>query len=62
MGLKELPMRRIPIYGVQRLFEVPKRSNFELSDEEENDTNLGVTITCNNNDLDCYSKLPFNEF
>jgi hypothetical protein len=34
MGLKELPMKRIPLYGVQRLFEVPKRDIFEHQEEE----------------------------
>lgn len=62
MGLKELPMRRVPIYGVQRLFEVPKRSNLDICEDEENGINQGVTMRCNNNDFDCYSELPFNEF
>lgn len=34
MGLKELPMKRIPLYGKQRLYEVPKRDIFEHEDDE----------------------------
>lgn len=58
MGLKELPMRRVPLYGVQRVFEVPKRDEFELKEDEQE----GVTKTCNNKFTDCYSELSFNEF
>lgn len=47
MGLEELPMRRVPIYGVQRQFAVPKKEEFEYEE--------GVTIGCNNNDNDCYT-------
>ena len=34
MGLKALPMKRIPLYGKQRLYEVPKRDIFEHEDDE----------------------------
>ena len=45
MGLKELPRRRVPIYGVQRVFEVPCEQDFDLVEE---DANRGVTIACDN--------------
>lgn len=65
MGLRELPTaRRVPLYGLQRLFEVPKRTEFELAEEAQEMGNIGgnspVTMPCYNTSDDCNTKLPFN--
>lgn len=55
MGLEELAMKRVPIYGMQRLFKVPEEdTNFE--DEKP------VTITCNNKNDGLLQKTIYDDF
>lgn len=52
MGLKELTTKRLPIYGTQRVFEVPAVDDFEYENDVNNDVNNNV-----NNDVN--KILPF---